>query len=306
MELPNFLIIGAAKSGTTALYRYLKQHPDIFLPNRKEPHYFSFNDITKNTNGPGDYVRTAITDKNDYLELFCNVKNQKAVGEASPTYIYVPGTAERIFSELPNSKLIAILRHPADRAFSAYMHLVRDGYEKILDFEKALKLEDERIAKNWGPIWHYKRAGLYFEQLKPYYQLFKKNQIMIIIYDDYKNDPSSINKSIFKFLEVDENFLADMSAKPNVSGIPKNKLAQKIMSSVFDKDNIIRTFSRKLFSEKARWKFTSYWRNRNLQKIKMSSDVHSELVEYFREDINRLQFLIDRDLSQWLIYSKIE
>jgi len=301
MKLPNFLIVGAAKSGTTALYRYLKQHPDIFLPNRKEPHHFSFNDITKNTNGPGDYVRTAITDKNEYFDLFCNVKNQKAVGEASPTYIYMPGTAERIFSELPNSKLIAILRHPADRAFSAYMHLVRDGYEKILDFDKALKLEDERIAKNWGPIWHYKRAGLYFEQLTPYYHLFKKDQILIIIYDDYKIDPIAINKSIFKFLEVDETFSPDMSAKPNVSGIPKNTLAQNIMSNVFDKDNFLRTLSRILFSEEARWRFTSYWRNQNLKKIEMSSNVRYELVEYFRNDIQSLQTLINRDLSRWLI-----
>jgi len=92
-----------------------------------------------------------------------------------------------------------------------------------------------------------------------------------------------------------------MSAKPNVSGIPKNKLAQNIMSSVFDNDNIIRSISRKMFSEEARWRFTSYWRNRNLQKIKMSPDVHSELVEYFKEDIKRLQFLIEQDLSRWLI-----
>ena len=302
MEIPNFLIIGAAKSGTTALYRYLKQHPEIYMPDRKEPHHFSFDDITKNTNGPGDYVRTAITDKQEYQSLFSNVKNQKAVGEASPTYIYVPGTAERINSELPNSKVIAILRHPADRAFSAYMHLVRDGHETILDFQKALNRENERIENNWGPIWHYQKAGLYYEQLMPYFKLFRKNQIMIIIYDDYKKDPAKINRSIFKFLEIDENFLPDMSAKPNVSGIPKNKHLQKIMSNFFDRDNIIRTVSRNLFSEEIRWRFTSYMRNQNLQQIKMSLEVRSGLVDYFRNDINNLQYLIDRDLSHWLIY----
>lgn len=123
---------------------------------------------------------------------------------------------------------------------------------------------------------------------------------MIIIYDDFKSDPISINKSIFKFLEVDETFLPDMSAKPNVSGIPKNKLAQNLMSSVFDKDNVVRTLSRKLLSEEVRWRFTSYWRNQNLKKIEMSSNIRSKLTEYFRDDINSLQTLIDRDLTQWL------
>ncbi|PKO05983.1 MAG: sulfotransferase [Chloroflexi bacterium HGW-Chloroflexi-3] len=302
MNIPNFLIIGAAKSGTTALYRYLKQHPEIFMPDRKEPHHFSFDDITKNTKGPGDYVRTAITDKKEYQSLFSSVNNQKAVGEASPTYIYVPGTAERIYSELPNSKLIAILRNPADRAFSAYMHLVRDGYETVFDFSEALNLENERIKKNWGPIWHYKKAGLYHEQLTSYFNLFRNNQILIIIYDDYKKDPSRINKSIFNFLNVDESFLPDMSAKPNVSGIPKNIYFQRIMSYFFDRDNIIRTFSRNLFSEEIRWRVTSYIRNHNLQKIKMSPEVRSGLVDYFRNDINKLQNLINRDLSHWLIY----
>ena len=300
MEIPNFLIIGAAKSGTTALYRYMKQHPDIYMPDRKEPHHFSFTDITKNTNGPGDYVRTAITDDDEYKKLFEIVKNEKAIGEASPTYIYIPGTAQRIYSEIPNSKIIAILRHPADRAFSAYMHLVRDGYEFELIFEKALEKEKERIAKNWGPIWHYKKAGLYFEQLIPYYQLFPRNKILIIIYDDYKKDPQKINQKIFNFLEIDDSFNPDMSAKPNVSGIPKNKSWQTVISYFFDKNNIIRSISRKMFSEEIRWRFTSNLRNKNLVQLKMLPDTRNQLIEYFKEDILNLQQLIDYDLSHWL------
>jgi len=300
MEIPNFLIIGAAKSGTTALYRYLKQHPEIYMPDRKEPHHFSFTEITKNTNGPGDYVRTAITDDEQYMKLFDNVKSQKAIGEASPTYIYIPGTAQRIHSQLPNSKIIAILRHPADRAYSAYMHLVRDGYEKELDFEKALEKENERIEDNWGPIWHYKKAGLYFSQLIPYFKLFSNENILVIIYDDYKKDPKRVNQRIFKFLEVDQNFVPDMSAKPNVSGIPKIKSWQAVLSYFFDKDNIIRTVSRNLFSEEIRWRFTSNLRNKNLVQSKMTNEVRNRLIDYYKEEIMNLQELIGYDLTHWL------
>ena len=299
MEIPNFLIIGAAKSGTTALYRYLKQHPDIYMPVRKEPHYFSFTEITKNTNGPGDYVRTAITNAQEYKNLFKDIKNERAVGEASPTYIYIPGTAERIYSELPNSKIIAILRNPADRAFSAYMHLVRDGFETELNFEKALEKENERISNNWGPIWHYKKSGLYFEQLSRYYKLFPREQILIIIYDDYKNDPEKINKNIFKFLNIDDRFIPDMGAKPNVSGIPKNRSVQFILSYFFDNDNLIRRISRRIFSEELRWRFTTNIRNRNLVKLKMAPEIRNQLIDFFKEDIENLQSLIDQDLSHW-------
>ena len=300
MTLPNFLIIGAAKSGTTALYRYLKQHPDIFMSSRKEPHFFSYTNDTKLTNGPGDYIRTAVTDFAQYQMLFQKAKNEKAIGEASPTYIYVPGTAQKIQTTLPSVKIIAILRNPADRAFSAYMHLIRDGFETISDFELALSKEQERIADNWGPIWHYTKAGFYFEQLLPYYRLFEKQQLKIIIYDDFQQDPLKVMRNLFSFLDVDNSFTPDMSAKPNVSGIPKNKNLQKMMDFLFNQNNPIRDISRKVFSEDIRWRVTSGLRNKNLNQPAIPYKLRKYLIEIFQDDIIRLQKLIDYDLSKWL------
>lgn len=302
MPLPNFLIIGAAKSGTTALYRYLKQHPEIFMSSRKEPHFFSFTNESKITNGPGDYVKSAITDFNLYRQLFDPVTNQKAIGEASPTYIYVPGTAEKIHSVLPNVKLIAILRNPVDRAFSAYMHQVRDGHEDSKDFLEAIYRETERIANNWGPIWHYINAGYYYNQLIPYYNLFNKNNIKIIIYDDFVNNPVKEIQDIFTFLEVNNMFVPDMSARPNVSGIPKHKTWQRIMDFTFNHPNPIRGISRKLFSEEFRWKVTSHLRNKNLIKPTITLELRKELINLYKSDIVNLQKLINRDLSAWLVY----
>jgi len=299
MNLPNFLIIGAAKSGTTALYRYMKQHPEIYLSDRKEPHFFSFTDQTKLTNGPDDYVRKAITNFDEYQGLFNNVRGEKAIGEASPTYIYIPGTAERILSIIPDVKIIAILRNPADRAFSAYMHLVRDGIETSNNFQEALKKENERIANNWGPIWHFINSGFYFKQLSKYYEIFDKSQIKIVIYDDFDRSPQTELKSIYKFLDINDQFEANTNSRPNVSGIPKNRIYQSVVDYFFLNNNPIRSLSRILFSEETRWRVTTNFRNLNLRKNQIPENIKKQLLAIFKNDIIQLEKLIDKDLSCW-------
>jgi len=300
MPLPNFLIIGAAKSGTTALYWYLRSHPEIFMSSRKEPHYFSYTEETKNTAGPSDYIKSAITDYSEYLHLFDKVTNQKAIGEASPTYIYVPGTAERIKMTIPAVKLIAILRNPADRAYSAYMHLIRDGKETINTFKEALDLEDERVNKNWGPIYHFTKSGFYYEQLSRYYNMFPSENIKVIIYDDFVKEPLAVMHNLFDFLGVDSSFVPDMSTKPNVSGVPKNKTLQRILDGIFGKPNPIRSISRLLFSAVLRNRVTTYLRNKNLERDTIPSEYRQHLLKVFTPDILKLEKLIDRDLSVWL------
>lgn len=300
MTLPNFIVIGAAKSGTTALYRYLRQHPEIYMSDRKEPHHFSYTEVTKNTNGPSDYIRSAITDFQEYEHLFDKVKDEKAVGEASPTYIYVPGTAERIFEKIPDARLVAILRNPADRAHSAFMHLIRDARETVSDFTDALALEEERIKNNWGPIYHYMHAGFYHEQLTRFYKVFPADRIKVFVYDDFVRSPLQVMRELYQFLEVDDSFVPDMSSKPNVSGKPRNKSWQKVMDTIFAKPNLIRSVSRVLFPESLRWQVTSYLRNKNLERENLSEKHRDMLIQVFREDILKLQELLNRDLSHWL------
>jgi len=301
MTLPNFFIIGAAKSGTTALYRYLRQHPEIFMTERKEPHHFSYTYVTKQTNGPNDYIRSAITDDVEYEHLFDDVRDEKAIGEASPTYIYVPGTAERIFEKIPQAKLIAIFRNPSDRAYSAFMHCIRDNRETVSTFKEALYLEDERVNNHWGPIYHYKRMGFYCEQLTRYFKVFPQQQIKVVIYDDFSATPNLVISDLYQFLGVDSTFEPDMSSKPNVSGTPKNEVLQKAMNEIFAKPNPIRSIARFLFSDVVRWRVTSSLRNKNLEHVNMPEDMRNELISLFRSEIICLQSLIDRDLSNWLL-----
>jgi len=300
MTLPNFLIIGAAKSGTSALYHYIRQHPDIYMSPRKETHFFAFENGNPSTNGPGDTIPGAITRLEEYLKLFENVKNEKIVGEASPTYIYLPRACERIKFHIPDVQMIAILRNPVDRAYSAYMHLIRDGREPISDFSQALKVEEERIEANWGPIWHYKRGGLYFEQVKRYYETFEKDQLRIYLHEDLDSAPQNVLKDVFDFLEVSDSWMPDVSVRPNVSGVPKSTHLHALMHFLFLKPNLLKTVSRKIIPEQIRWRVTTQMRTLNMAKRLMAPDVRFQLKEFFREDIQNLSQLIDRDLSHWL------
>jgi len=225
MTMPNFLLMGAAKAGTTALYQYLKQHPQIYMSPVKEPHFFAYEGRKPNTQGPGDTANDSIITLKEYLALFESVRNERAIGEASTMYLYLPQACERIRYYLPDARLIAILRHPAERAYSAFIHLVREGRETLTNFSQALQSEEERIRQNWGPLWHLTRCGFYYEQVKRYFDTFPREQIKIYLYDDFKARPTQVVQDIFRFLKVDDSFQPDMSVRVNISGIPKSRSA---------------------------------------------------------------------------------
>lgn len=300
MTLPNFLIIGAAKSGTSSLYMYLEQHPKIYMSPLKEPHYFSFDSISKQTPGPGDAIHLAITDLEAYQHLFDPVKEEKAIGEASTSYLYREEAAERIHALIPHAKLIAILRHPAERAFSAYMHVVRDQRETAEDFEDALNQETLRKQENWDPIWHLTSVGFYYEQLSRYYRLFPQEQIKVYLYEDLVNEPIRLLQEIFTFLSVDPDFLPDSTVRFNVSGEQKSLFIHKLGLALFNSPNPIRWISRRIVPKTWRWKVTNWIRQQNLKKQQLPVHQREKLIDLYREDILKLQGLIDRDLSHWL------
>src|SRR5918994_33933 len=190
MTMPNFFIVGAQKAGTTSLYHYLNQHPDVFMSPRKEPFFFdrelnAHGEVVKQEfGGPGDQQAPKYVNIREYEALFAGAKGEKAIGEASPLYIYAPGTAERIKRYVPEAKLIALLRNPADRAYSAFLHAVRIGREPLSDFAQALREEDDRIWYNWHYQFHYRNRGLYYAQLKRYFEVFGREKVGIWLYED--------------------------------------------------------------------------------------------------------------------------
>ncbi|HIP71866.1 MAG TPA: sulfotransferase, partial [Anaerolineae bacterium] len=225
---------------------------------------------------------------------------EKAIGEAATTSLYLPQSVGRIKKYISNAKFIAILRQPAERAYSSYMHLIRDHREPVKDFREALKLEDRRIADHWGFMWHYTSMGFYYEQIKRFYDNFDREQIRIYLHDEFAENPLYVIQDIFTFLEVDPTFEPYMQVKANVSGIQKSKLVEMVTRTLFEKPNPLRYVARRTISQEQRWRMTTMIQNSNLKRQTLSPTLHHELTELFREDIIKLQDLIDKDLTHWL------
>lgn len=301
MSMPNFLIIGVAKSATTALWYYLKQHPEIFMSFPKEPKFFAYEGQNTDFKGPGDktYKKEIVKNLEDYQNLFKNVTSEKAIGEASVAYFSEKESADRIKNYIPNVKLILSLRNPADRAFSHYLNKIRNGYEPIKDFDKAIKVESIRISKNYAPTWQYIGRGFYYDRIKYYLDTFGKKQLRIYLYDDFKKDPLYIIKDIFRFLDVDDSFVPDLRTKPNESFIPKNRYLHILLKNRWEIYKATKGFLPKKYRRNLIKFFNNNWEN-NKYKPQLSEQTREELKSIFREDILKTQELINKDLSLWL------
>jgi len=297
MTLPNFLMIGAQKSGTTAIYAYLSQHPQVFTSENKEPGFFAFEGLQRSFAGPDDARagRYIVRDLERYRRLFEKVGDKARAGEASSIYLYAPQAAERIHHYIPNAKLIAVLRDPVDRAYSAYRHLVRDGRES-LSFEGGLAAEPGRTAANWHPIFHYKQRGFYYAQLRRFFELFRREQIAVYTYDEFKADPRALLKSMFAFLGINPDFRPDTSVRHNVSGVPRYRL----LHAIIDRPSRAKDLAKRLLPAGAARLYAALMsRNIEVSEPKIAREIERALREEYREDILQLESLIGRDLSAW-------
>ena len=304
MSLPNFLIIGAAKAGTNALYHYLRQHPQVYMSPWKEPKFFAFESEAdlgfRAANGRDAPVNASvILDQAEYEDLFVDADDEElARGEASTHYLYVEKSPGRIKALIPDAKLVAVLRNPVERAFSSYQHLVRDDLEP-LDFGAALDAEPQRIAEHYAYLYRYTDMGFYSEQLDRYEKTFPENQLCVLLYDDLRSDPEGTCRRIFSFLGVDEDFVPDMSGEYNRSGVPRNRSMHRLLNPSAPMKrrlwNVTPRFARERLLD-AQTKMV----NRNLQRQTMPEPERDRLRNVFREEIRRLETRLDRDLSHWL------
>ena len=304
MSLPNFLIIGAAKAGTNALYHYLRQHPQVYMSPWKEPKFFAFESEAdlgfRAANGKDAPVNASvILDQREYERLFDDARDgELARGEASTHYLYVEKSPGRIKTLIPDARLIAVLRNPVDRAFSSYQHLVRDDLEP-LDFGAALDAEPQRIAEHYAYLYRYTDMGFYSQQLDRYEKTFSENQLCVLLYDDLRSDPEGTCRQIFSFLGVDEDFVPDMSGEYNRSGVPKNRFMHRLLNPSAPMKRRLWNVTPRLARERlldAQTKIV----NRNLQRQTMPEHERDRLRGVFREEVGRLEARLDRDLSHWL------
>ena len=294
--LPTFLVVGAAKAGTTALYGYLHQNPGIYLTPLKETNFFALDGTPPAFAGPRAEIlnRDAIWRIEDYRRQFDGVRNERAIGEVCPRYLFTPGTAARIHRRLPDVRIVAILRNPADRAFSAYAMYRRDGLEPASTLAAALADEPRRIRENWAYGIH-RRYGYYGAQLAEYYGLFPPERIRCYLYEDFSTDPQAMLADLFGFLGIDADFVPDMTSRPNRSGMIRNPL----LRFIWTRTHAIRG-ALPLLPKSVRQQAASFFTSRALDPLPFPSEVREALLDGYREDIGRLEALIGRDLSHWL------
>jgi hypothetical protein len=292
--LPNFLIIGAPRSGTTTIYESLQQHPQIFLSPMKEPMFFILEGEKERFSGPQNPIGPR--DLDAYRSLFDGATREKAVGEASTLYLFSPKAPIRIKEYLPEAKFIAILRNPVDRAYSHFMLNRMAGTEPIADFEEAIDAEEDRIRQGWFYFWSYRGVGYYGQQIERYFSHFDHRQFKFFLLEDLIANPAELFTGILRFLCVDEAFRIRPHEKYNPSGVPRNRIIHDFLR----KPNFIKNQLKQILPEKTQYNLLTKFMNRNLAKPPLRAEVRRRILAIYWEDILKTQDLIHRDLSSWL------
>lgn len=295
MPLPTFLIIGAGRSGTTSLYNYLQQHPDVFMSAVKEPNYFALT-VPLQLVGPGaPWVRdTSTTSREAYEALFAAVTTEKAIGEASPRYLGSPEAARCIRQTIPDARLVAILRHPVERAYAAYLGSRRDGFDPAPTFEAALDASERGERESWA-FMDYTKTGYYHRNLTRYYRLFPREQLRVYLFDDLQLDSGALLRDLFGFLGVDPAFRPDMSQRLGRTGTIRNPLLGMFWQHSLRLRRALRPFVPQQLRDRAYARIV-----RDLEKPPLKPDTRSRMQQRYRDDMLHLQDLIGRDLSHWL------
>jgi hypothetical protein len=302
MAMPNFLIIGKAKSGTTALYHALQQHPQIYMSPRKEPGFFTFEDQHPNFNGPNDSAFNLgfITNLNDYQKLFAGTADHQTSGEASTVYLswyQIEKTVANIWRYIPQVRLIAILRHPAEQAYSIFNYRRQLGREPFSDFAQALAAETSLTRSGWSPGCRYRQNGFYYQQLRHYYDRFPHQNIRVYLYEDWDQQPQATLQDILSFLQVESPQQPISIERHNTTILSHSRTLQTLLN----RSGFLKILIKPFLSKRSRTKIIqTLQRVNSIKPPALDPEIREQLVRGCRQDILQLQDLIGRDLSHWL------
>jgi hypothetical protein len=280
---PDFFLIGAAKAGTSSLFQYLTQHPRVFIPPIKEIHFFA-------DQPPPGKERTL----EQYLELFRDCPEDVRAGDASTTSLHSLEAYRRIHEFRPDARIFAVLRNPIDRAYSWFWHNRRDFKEDLETFEEALAAEPDR-ARAGLLRFKYVEHGMYHRQLRPFFDAFGRDRVHVHLSEDLRRDPGAVCASIFSSLDID-NYPVDASGVYNRSGPPRSRTLSRLLFLPFPgRTRVLKRLPRLV--RFARGKVVQF----NVQSPpRMRPETRRRLAEVFREDVERLEELLERDLGHWL------
>ncbi len=295
MPRPDFFVVGAFKSGSTALYEGLRRHPQIFMPFHKEPLYFG-DDLTRR------YGRLT---EAEYLNLFKGAKAGQRIGEASTWYMYSESAAREIKAFSPDARILIVLRNPVDVMYAQHNQLIFNVIEDIPDFEEALAAEPERRAGRRippGPInvenLFYRHSVRFAEQIERYFEVFGRDRVHVMLHDDLVRDGAGTVRGVLEFLDVDPA-LAAAPPKSNENRRVRSPLIQRLifapklllpLAPFLRRFPLVRAVRTKMLEANSEAK----------PRAPMSPELRRQLLDEFTPQIERLGQVIGRDLSHWL------
>ena len=303
MALPDFFILGAPKSGTTALHAALADHPQLFLSSVKEPKFFLCDGPPPRQTGPGDAhsAREWVWRPDEYERLFDGAPEGALRGESTAFYLQDLDAHRRIAAAVPDARLIMVLRDPVDRAYSNWAHLWADGLEPEPDFRTACAEESARREAGWGPIWRYLETGRYGQQIRHLRTLFPSGQIHIIRSKDLVDAPVETLDAVCRFLGVDEGILEEAPPR-NVGGYVPPTLYNRFLQETFRLGASVGGHFPPQVWRKASIPLQYLIQRHPQHRPELAEQDREALIGYFTEDIALVEAETGWDLEQWRSY----
>lgn len=304
---PNFFIVGAPKCGTTSLHEYLQRHPDVFMPFYKEPHYFGSDLI-------GSRFMQFRNQPEKYLRLFRDANNQSRIGESSPWYLVSERAAQEIHTYDPKAKIIIMLRNPVDMMYSMWSQFRYSGNEQIEDFEDALNAEPARKqghlirrAAHCITGLYYTDMAKYTKQVKRYFDTFGRENVCVIIFDDFKKDTALVYKDVLHHLELDDRFETNFDVVNPNKEVRVEWLQKAILKTGFslmllkDRLTYLATTNRLVpysyRTQTVKGVINAYTRYE--KRSPLTPELRHRILQRFESEIDSLSELLNRDLSHW-------
>ena len=308
--VPNFFIVGAPKAGTTSLYHYLRQHPDIYMSPMKEPQFFISEFRPERLNRAwrrgieanarrfaayldnptaGERPPGIVTSWEQYLKLFRGVGRQRAIGEASIGCLWSRTAAQDIATRIPGARIIMILRHPTDRAFSQYLHAATRDQATIPFSELIRRPSEGGEISALTPLLEF---GAYFRQVERFLSRFPPPQVGIYLYDDYVRDADGMIRAMLRLLDVQSDVALDLSQRHFEPRVPRFATIERWLRPA-------RRFLATIVPRGVR-RLPDRLRYVPRTSLTMAPADRRFLIEFYEQDVRQLSQLIDRDLSAWL------
>jgi hypothetical protein len=288
MRYPNVYLVGAPKCGTTSLHYYLGQHPLVFAPGFKEPHYHTVAKTGLPTWG--------VKNLEQYLTLYSEARPEQTLLDASAWNLYAPDSAKFISETCPDAYIIISLRHPVRRAYSHFMHMVQRGWEKYYLFEDAIAQEEQRIDA--GAFWdvHYLSVGYYAKQVQRYLEHFPRKQIKILIFEEWTQKPEVVIQELFDFVGLQDLDSLQIQKAKNITQISYAQMLRIYLQRYKEIKQIVQSLLPQN-SKQALMNWLQHKRAKSLPALDV--DFEMNLMCCYLEDIKMLEGLLGYSIDAW-------